>query len=168
MTKTIINKFSVIIAALLIGVLLSSCNFQEVEVTGIENVSVTKINKDGVEFNIGLGLENPNNFSFTIQKIYADIYADDVYLGKIKNYKNFKVIKESKEVYPITFNLEFKSLKNNYLKALKTLAKRKTKIRVKGYVKAKKFIFTKKIYFDKEDTYKFLRLSGLKNLLQWK
>ncbi len=167
MNPKIFTFFKITLAALIAGVLLSSCTFQEVEVTGLKDVSVTKINKDGIDFNIGVAIENPNNFSFTVEKVYADIYADNIYLGKVKNYKNLKVLKESNEVYPMTFKLEFKSLKNNYLKALKTLAARKTNIRVKGYVKAKKFIFSKKIYFDETDTYKFLRLSQLKNLLQW-
>ncbi len=154
-------------AALLTGVLLSSCTFQEVEVTGIKDVSVKKIDKKGMDINLAIEIENPNNFSFTVEKVRADIYADNIYLGKIKNYQNLKVLKESKQTYPLSFKLEFKELKNNYLSALKTVLRRKTRIRVTGYVKAKKFIFSRKIPFDQTDTYKFLRLKDLKNLMQW-
>ena len=155
------------LAALLFSTLLSSCSFQDVEVTGIKDVKVTKINKEGIEFNLGVEVNNPNNFSFTIQKVEADVYADNIYLGKVKSTKRLKILKNSTETYPLTFKLEFKDIKKNYLHAFKTVLSRKTNIRVKGFVKARKFIFVKKIDFDKSDTYKFLRLRQLKNLLQW-
>jgi len=161
------NKLQIFITALLIGVLFSSCTFQEVEVTGLKNVSVSKVDKKGMDINLSIEIENPNNFSFTVERVKADIYANNIFLGKIKNYKNLKILKESKETYPLSFRLEFKELKENYMSALKTLLKRKADIRVKGSVKAKKFIFSKKIYFDESGTYKFLRFKDLKNLLQW-
>jgi len=159
-----IRKVYLIFTVFLKVLFFTSCSFQEVEVTKIDDVSVKKIDKKGIDLNLAIQIENPNNFSFTIEKILADVYVNNIYVGKIKNYKDLKISKESNNTYPLSFKIEFKSLKENYISATKTILKRKANIRVKGYVKAKKFIFTKKIEFDKSDTYNFLRLNNIKKI----
>ncbi len=139
---------------------LSSCTVKEVEITNIKNVSAKNITKKGIDFHLDIGINNPNNFSFTVQRVKANLYANNIYVGKINNPENFRVLKNSTETYPIDFHLDFKSLKDNYLQVFKTIISRKANIRIKGYVKVKKFIFSKKVYFDKETPYKFLRLGN--------
>lgn len=129
-------------------ILLASCSFKEVTVSGIKDYKVKKMSAEGIEIEVGVGLNNPNNYGFSICKSSFDASFGNKKLGSAKTQKRVHVKAKSDEVYyfPIKVNLDDFSLSD--LPSLMSSFGKGSKISLKGNLVVGKFLFRKKIPID--------------------
>jgi hypothetical protein len=63
---------------------LNSCSFyKEVEVVMVDDISITKFDKDVVEVSVTLQLDNPNWYAVTLTQSEIDIFVNKKGMGKV-------------------------------------------------------------------------------------
>jgi len=144
----------IIIYFFFLSAILSSCSVKEVEIGNIKSFNILKITKENITIDLAAKVKNPNNFSFTINKVNLDISFNDVHLGEINKIKTVRIPKNSDEIQHLVFKLNLKNITKNSLLFIPSLLTGKSKIKVTGYVKAKKLLFWKKIKVDYNGTSK--------------
>src|ERR1035437_3601999 len=90
------NKIMILCAV----VLLSACsNWQEISVSNIEALRMGKMDKDGMEAEIDVKINNPNNTSFTVYGSTLEIKMNNVSVGHPRLKKRVKIKANSNETY---------------------------------------------------------------------
>ncbi|MGB0390998.1 MAG: LEA type 2 family protein [Salibacteraceae bacterium] len=64
--------------------LLSSCSFQDPEVTSFDGIDVIKMEENNAEVDINITLNNPNSQALKLKKAEFDILINSIYFGKAK------------------------------------------------------------------------------------
>jgi LEA14-like dessication related protein len=64
--------------------LLSSCSFQDPEVTSFDGIDVLKMEENSAEVDINITLNNPNSQALKLKKAEFDILINSIYFGKAK------------------------------------------------------------------------------------
>ena len=106
---------------------------------------MNKINTEGIDADIILGIKNPNRLGFSIYKSTFDITYSGIYLGKAKLRKRVHIRANKEENYSFNLKNDFKDV--NLMDVMKLLAGAtfKNTIEVKGDLKVGKFYLKKKI-----------------------
>src|SRR4051812_21044121 len=105
---------------LALSIIFVSCHdFKEIQVTGIEGLSINKISMDGIDARLLLRLKNPNAMGFSLYKSEFDIRYSGIYLGKAKLTKRVKIKANAEETYGFHLSQDFKNL--NVMDVLKLL-----------------------------------------------
>ena len=124
----------------------TSCrNYKEVQITGVKGFNVNKINAEGIDGDILIGIKNPNNFGFSIYKSEFDVNYSGVYLGKAKLTKRVRISANKEEVYSFNLKNDFKGANLSDVMKLLGGAMFKNTIEVTGNLKVGKFYVKKKI-----------------------
>lgn len=126
------NKSLFFVAVTLITI-LSSC-FDVPEFKGISNFKLDELNSNKVSFDLDARVLNPNSYGIRVRKSTFDLYLGDVYVGKAKLKKSFKMKRkrESSCHVPVEVILE----KGMLMKLMALANKRTLDVRVKGILKA--------------------------------
>lgn len=130
----------------LMGIMLSACAIQDVELVKVNNFNVSKSTGDQPQLRVNITLDNPNNFNIKVKKtkINLDINGNDG--GEIKLAEKVKIYKKSQQEYDFVLEGD----KDQILSAIKSaginvLLTGKVNISIKGWVKGKAFGLGKKI-----------------------
>ena len=125
--------------------ILNSCKeFQEVQVTGVKSFRLTKVNSEGIEGEVILGVKNPNEKGFSIYPSEFDVVYSGINLGKARLYKRVHIDGKSEKLY--TFNLKTSLKDVNLVDAMGLLGGGKMgNIEAKGNLKVGKFLIRKKV-----------------------
>lgn len=140
--------------------LLSSCEFKDIELKEVQNVEVASINKNEIEGVVSVVLNNPNGFSVTIKEADFIILAGDVEIGSAQLNESFKIAANSEESYPIKLRGDAsKALSGGISAVVGMLFGKEPKILLKGDIKARSFIFTKTVPVELETDIKLSDLN---------
>lgn len=127
------------IPAMLLVMAICSCqDFKEVEVTGIEGFKMNKINTEGLEAEIRLGVKNPNMVGFSIYPSEFDIVYCGVPLGVAKLKKRVHIDANCEKSYGFELKSSFKGIGISDLTKIISSSKSGL-MEVKGNLKAGKF-----------------------------
>lgn len=113
-------KYRLSIITLLFVVLFSSCReFKEVQLTGVDNFHINKINTEGIDGEVKLKIKNPNHIGFSIYPSAFDVTYSGIRLGQAKLKKRVHIGANSEKVYTFYLKTKFENL--NLLDATKLL-----------------------------------------------
>jgi LEA14-like dessication related protein len=138
-----------ILSLLSLLIFFNSCrSFKEVQITGVKGFKVNKINTEGIDGDIMIGIKNPHNSGFSIYKSEFDVSYSGVYLGKAKLTKRIHINANAESTYSFNLKNDFKGA--NLVDIMKLLSGTmlKNTIEVKGNLKVGKFYLKKKIPID--------------------
>jgi LEA14-like dessication related protein len=118
-------------------------DYQQVVCTGVKGFNINKINQQGLDANVILGIKNPNQTGFSIYKSEFEIKYGGLNLGKAVLEKKVHINANTEEAY--SFNLK-SNLKNvNLIEVMGLLLNGgKGMMEVKGDIVAGKFFFKKR------------------------
>src|ERR1017187_2748797 len=96
---------------LLSVVLLSACsNWKELSVSNIEALRMGKMDKDGMEAEIDVKINNPNNTSFTVYSSTLEIKMNNVSVGHPHLKRKVKIKAHSNETYTFAVSGKMENL----------------------------------------------------------
>ena len=128
--------------------LFNSCKeFKEVEVTGVKSFRLTKMNTEGIEGEVILGIKNPNATGFSIYPSEFDIVYSGIKMGKARLSKRVHIDGNSEKPYVFKLKTNLKDI--NPMDIMGLLGGGKLgKIEVKGNLKAGKMYLKKRFPVD--------------------
>jgi LEA14-like dessication related protein len=124
--------------------LFFSCKeFKEVEVTGVKSFRLTKVNTEGIEGEVILGIKNPNANGFSIYPSEFDVVYSGIKMGKARLYKRVHIDGNSEKAYVFKLKTSLKDMDPMDIMGL--LGGNKIgKIELKGNLKAGKLYLKKR------------------------
>ncbi|MCW3076903.1 MAG: hypothetical protein JWO32_1512 [Bacteroidetes bacterium] len=127
---------------------LSSCkDFKEAQCTGVKGFKINKVDAQGLDANIILGIKNPNSVGFSIYPSEFDVIYNGINLGKAHSSKRVHIGANSEETYSFNLKSDFKNV--NLADIMKLVSGGGNgMVQVKGDLKAGKFYLKKKIPVD--------------------
>ncbi len=137
----------------LISVISFSCSVQQINIGNPEGVEVEELSMKAVKLQIMIPIENPNNFSFKIRNINLDLIINDRNVGKVKKMDKVKIPANSKDTYPVSFELTTKDALANILFLVGELQKRNPELKVTGTVTVSKLGIPKRIKVEHEQNF---------------
>lgn len=131
----------------LLTIFLSSCvDYKDVEIVGIKDIKVEKIDQSGVKATISLQVKNPNNYKISVVGSDLDLYVNGNKLGKAELKDKIKLKKNSNDVHVFRVESNFKDAGMALLPSLLTaITKGSVQLKIKGTIKGKAFLVCKKI-----------------------
>lgn len=132
---------------ILFSVIFASCGeFEDVIFSGIENIKIIHLSKDGADAEITAAIKNPNSSSFTVYKSDFDATLNGINAGKARLTNNIKIKPKSEKNYTFKIHSDFSKLSMADLPKLLSMAVSKNiKVELKGNLKVGK-MFVKKEY----------------------
>lgn len=125
--------------------LLSGCkSFKEVECTGVKGFKVNKINTQGIDADILLGIKNPNATGFSIYRSEFDVIFNGINLGKAKLSRRVHINANAEKTYAFNLKSDFKNINMMEVMKLVNGIAGRGMIEVKGDLKAGKLFIRKK------------------------
>ncbi|HWY09740.1 MAG TPA: LEA type 2 family protein [Bacteroidia bacterium] len=138
------NKFRFIIFSILIFLFNSCKEFKEIEVTGVKSFRLTKVNQEGIEGEVILGIKNPNSVGFSIYPSEFDVVYSGIKMGKARLHKRVHISGNSEKLYVFKLKTSLKDM--NLMDVMGLLNGGKAgRIEAKGDLKAGKFYLKKRI-----------------------
>ncbi|MDD2633902.1 MAG: LEA type 2 family protein [Bacteroidales bacterium] len=134
---------SIIVLTLFLG--LASCSVQNVVISNPSGVEAEELNLKAIKLKVFIPIENPNNFSFKIKNANLDLLVNGRDVGKIKKLDKVKIPANSKDIYPVSFEISPKEALTNVLYLVGELKGRKPGLEIKGTVTVAKFGVFKRI-----------------------
>jgi LEA14-like dessication related protein len=123
---------------------LSCEEFKEVQVTGVKSFRVTKLNMEGIEAEVIVGIKNPNTKGFSIYPSEFDATFSGIKLGKAKLYKRVHIGANCEKPYVFKIKSSFKEL--NFMELSNLLnSQKRGNIELNGSLKAGKFYIKKRV-----------------------
>lgn len=131
-------------ALLLVASLFTSCkDFKEAQCTGVKGFKINKVNTQGMDADILLGIKNPNKMSFMVYRSEFDVIYSGINLGKAKLSKKVRIAGNTEKTY--SFNLKSNFKDANPMDIMKLMSGGgKSMIEVTGDLKAGKFYLKKR------------------------
>ena len=128
---------------LLISFFCASCKIQPVVPTGVENVKFGTVDmmKGLVTADLGLKVNNPNDFAITVYGIDLEVSVAGVSLGKVSLADKFKIEKHTEAVYPVKANATLTDILGGIPKILAAISKKQSNVELKGSIKVGSGIF---------------------------
>ncbi len=125
-----------------------SCKpFKEAQCTGVKGFKVNKMNTEGLDADIQLGIKNPNTIGFSIYPSEFDVIIGGVNLGKARMSKRVHIDANEEKTYTFRLKSDFKNV--NLMDITKLLTgKSSGTVQIKGDLKAGKFYLKKKFPID--------------------
>ena len=131
-----------LISTSLLSIFFSCSQYKEVSVTSVDNFKVKKIDKEGVEVEIELGVYNPNNIGFKIYRSKFTTSFSGINLGETILRKRVKIAANSTAKYNFTLKYNLKKFDPNDL--LGIFNGKAGLLEINGNVIAGKFFYRKK------------------------
>lgn len=148
--KKINNHYFKFITVIVLALLTSCTEWKDVKVSKIEQTRISKMDKDGIEAEIDVRINNPNKIGFKIYRSNVDVLMNDNSLGKGRLKKKIRIKPNTEETYTFVVAGKFDNLlSGSGLSGLLSMATSKTaNISIKGNIKAGKFFYKKKFPID--------------------
>lgn len=148
--KKINNHYFKFITVIVLALLTSCTEWKDVKVSKIEQTRISKMDKDGIEAEIDVRINNPNKIGFKIYRSNVDVMMNDNSLGKGRLKKKIRIKPNTEETYTFVVAGKFDNLlSGSGLSGLLSMATSKTaNISIKGNIKAGKFFYKKKFPID--------------------
>ncbi|MDD4150916.1 MAG: LEA type 2 family protein [Bacteroidales bacterium] len=124
---------------------MASCSVQNIVIGNPTNVEAEELSMKAVKLRIFIPIDNPNSFSFKIKNADLDLLVNGRNVGKIKKIDKVKIPANSKETYPVSFEINPKEALTNVLFLVSELQKRKPELEVNGTITVAKFGIPKRI-----------------------
>jgi len=119
---------------LLIFIFTLSCNsFKIPEYKEFQNLRLESIGLNETTVYMELLYNNPNRIGFRVSHTEADVYVDDVYLGRAFSDTLIKVARKSDFVIPLRIKTD---MKNVFKNAWSALSSREVTVRASGVITA--------------------------------
>lgn len=82
--------------------------------------AVQKITLEGMTpvLTIGLGVQNTSNQDFKLNSIAGNAYANNTYLGNISSFQPISIKRNSEQIVPLNFRLQFSGVVSNIVDAI--------------------------------------------------
>lgn len=116
---------------------------------GVKSFRLTKVNSDGLEGEVILGIKNPNPQGFSIYPSEFDVVYSGIKMGKARLYKRVHIAGNSEKLY--TFKLKTSLQDMNLMDVMGLLGGGGGKlgnIEAKGNLKVGKFFIKKRVPVD--------------------
>lgn len=147
------NLFLFIIWWLLPIVFFSCKEIQPVTIGGIENPKLHKLSREGIEFDFGMKIRNPNKIGVTVYPASFDITVNDIDVGKIKLNKKVRIKPNSDGTSSFQIKSDFSKLGlGDITKALSIVSTKSAVISVRGEIKVGKWYYRKKFPIEMKKT----------------
>jgi LEA14-like dessication related protein len=139
---------------ILISILMfTSCkDFKEAQCTGVKGFKVNKMDMNGVDADIILGIKNPNKTGFSIYRSEFDVTISGIHLGKAKLKKRVHIGGNAEKDYAFNLKSSFKDMNMMDVMKLANSGGVHGTITVKGDLKAGKFYLKKKFPVNEKHT----------------
>lgn len=125
-----IRNFIFLITALF---LFTSCDLDNPEYKGIENLNITEITKDKLSFNLDVSAFNPNNHKINVRKSTFKVYIDGDYIGDAHLLEKYKMPKRETVTQTVPIELELK--KGSLFMLIGKTQRKSAEIRIEGILK---------------------------------
>lgn len=138
------------------GLLLASCNYDDVEVKDVRQLKIDKLDKEGISLRATLWVENPNNYRIKVTRTDADLYLSGKHAGNAKLLNTIVVPSNYKGTIEANIRTDFDQGSLAILPVLVSAGlQRKVDVRAKGKLRAKSFIIGHTFDFDYSHEAKF-------------
>lgn len=144
------SKFLTGLFALVMLFSLNACSFyKEVEVMAVDDIAITKFDKDIVEVSVTLQLHNPNWYAVTLTQSEIDIYVNKKGMGQVNLVEKVKLESKSKSTKTFKLKADAEDLSGNFLENLLSLLfAKKADFQATGMVKGRAFLISREIPVD--------------------
>jgi len=134
----------------LISLSFFSCKeIQQVTIEGVENTHLKSLSKEGIEFDFGLKIRNPNSIGVTVYPSDFDATINDIPVGKIKLTNKVKIKANSDNVSQFNIKSDFSKVNlKDIVKVLPIVVSKNATISIKGTIRAGKWFYKKKFPVD--------------------
>lgn len=97
-----------------------------------------------VTLDMGLQIDNPNNFAITVHELELAVKVADVSLGTVTVEDKIKIQKDTEMVYRVNVNAKLTDLINGIPKLLAAISNKQANAEVNGWIKVGTFGLKKK------------------------
>lgn len=126
--------------------IFTSCkDFKEAQCTGVHGFKINKVNMNGIDADIVLGIKNPNSIGFSIYPSEFDVKLAGIGLGKAKLKRRVHINANREKDYTFNLKSSFKDMNMMDVMKLVNSGGASGTIIVKGDLKAGKFYLKKKL-----------------------
>ena len=134
----------------LLSLSLFSCKeIQPVTVGGIENPKLKNLSKDGIEFDFGMRINNPNGFGVSVFPSKFDVTVNGVEVGKVRLEKKVRIKAKSDEVTMVHIKSDFSLISISNIAGMLSIAMSKhADLSMKGNFRVGKWFYKKKFPVD--------------------
>src|ERR1041385_6501905 len=128
---------------LLLIVLFAGCRLQPIVPTGVQDVKFGTVDfmKGTVNGELGLKINNPNNFAVTVYSIELDVNIAGVSLGHVKLDDQFRIEKNTETVYPVKISATLTDIINGIPKILAAIRQKQSDVSLTGSFRVGSGIF---------------------------
>jgi LEA14-like dessication related protein len=139
------KRFSILLLVLTSFVFTSCGDFQDVSFSGINNVKVKKMSREGIEAEITARIKNPNNTSFRIYRSDMDVTLNGINCGRAHLTNTVRIKPKSEENYVFKVESDLSNLNLADLPKIISMAMSKNiKVGLKGDLKVGKLFIKRK------------------------
>jgi LEA14-like dessication related protein len=143
-----------------LSVLLSSCEFKDIELREFQDVEVSQIDKGKIEGTITVLLNNPNSFGVTVKEADFTIFAGKTEIGTAHLGQALKIEANEEKSYPVKLEGDAKDVLSGGISAVVgMLFGNDPKVVLKGEIKAKSFLISRTIPIEMETDLKMSDLN---------
>lgn len=134
--------FPVLIVILFVA---SACKVEPITATGVQDVKLSNVDllKGTVNLDIGLKIRNPNKVSVTVYGVDLDVTLAGEPMGKVSMDEKVKIEKDTELVYRVKAKAQIRDIITGIPKILDAIAKKQTKVGLKGNIRAGVGLFRK-------------------------
>jgi len=125
--------------------IFGSCSIQQIDIGNPTGIEPEELSMKAIRLKVFIPIENPNNFSFKIRNVNLDLLVNGKNVGKVKKMDKVKIEANSKETYPVSFEITPADALSNVLFLLGELQNRNPELEVTGTVTVAKFGVPKRI-----------------------
>ncbi|MBI4931389.1 MAG: LEA type 2 family protein [Bacteroidetes bacterium] len=142
------------VGLLFLFLFFSSCKeIQPVTISGVSNVKLISLTKEGVEFDFDMKINNPNSVSVNVFPSSFDANVNDINAGHVKLTKKTKI--KAKGEHTSTFHIKSDFSKLGFgdiAKILPMVSSKSAALSLKGDVKVGKWFYKKKFPIELKKT----------------
>ena len=125
---------------------LSCKSIRDVTIEGVENIKLTNLSKEEIEFEFDMRINNPNSIGVTIYPSEFETSVNNINAVKIKLAKKVRIKAKTDMAYTFHYKSDFSKLElNNVVKIMSVVASKSANLSLKGDIKAGKWFYKKKI-----------------------
>jgi LEA14-like dessication related protein len=127
----------------LLIVFLYGCHLEPITPTGIQDLKFGQVDilKGTVDGEMGLKINNPNNFAVTVYSVELDVTIAGISMGHVKMDDKLKIEKNTEAVYPVKINATLTDVLGGIPKILDAIRKKQSKVQLTGSIKVGSGIF---------------------------
>lgn len=125
---------------------LTSCGLKPVVPNKVTDVKFGKIDilRGTVTMDMGLQIDNPNNFAIMVHGLELEVKVAGVSLGLVTVEDKIKIVKDTQQVYRVNVNAKLTDVINGIPTLLTAISNKTAAVEVNGFIQAGVFGIKKK------------------------